>query len=135
MWFFVKVNSTGCFSLKFPNFNPIRGTTYARLSQLIWLYHEGPMHYPFPCTSAYPQASCRLMYTCLFLVCIIHVYFLFLSAGGSLTVQIFGSASPSKSYKDENNSKKLDYPVVSDEHNRLSASPVTVSSRKDRSAK
>ncbi|XP_070672276.1 uncharacterized protein [Malus domestica] len=50
-------------------------------------------------------------------------------------VQIFGSASPSKSYKDENNSKKLDYPVVSDEHNRLSASPVTVSSRKDRSAK
>ncbi|KAM0961172.1 hypothetical protein ACFX2I_020482 [Malus domestica] len=86
-------------------------------------------------TSAYPQASCRLMYTCLFLVCIIHVYFLFLSAGGSLTVQIFGSASPSKSYKDENNSKKLDYPVVSDEHNRLSASPVTVSSRKDRSAK
>ena len=39
------------------NFNPIRGTTYARLSQLIWLYHEGPMHYPFPCTSAYPQAS------------------------------------------------------------------------------
>ncbi|KAM2658476.1 hypothetical protein EV2_021183 [Malus domestica] len=55
--------------------------------------------------------------------------------GGSLTVQIFGSASPSKSYKDENNSKKLDYPVVSDKQNRLSASPVTVSSRKDRSAK
>lgn len=54
-----------------------------------------------------------------------------LSAGGSLTVQIFGSTSPAKSYKEEKDSKKLDYPVVSDKHNRLSASPVTVSSRKD----
>lgn len=56
---------------------------------------------------------------------------LVLSAGGSLTVQIFGSTSPAKSYKEEKDSKKLDYPVVSDKHNRLSASPVTVSSRKD----
>ncbi|PQP92422.1 uncharacterized protein Pyn_25810 [Prunus yedoensis var. nudiflora] len=51
--------------------------------------------------------------------------------GGSLTVQIFGSTSPAKSYKEEKDNKKLDYPVISDKHNRLSASPVTVSSRKD----
>ncbi|BFG17222.1 hypothetical protein CerSpe_034960 [Prunus speciosa] len=51
--------------------------------------------------------------------------------GGSLTVQIFGSTPPAKSYKEEKDNKKLDYPVISDKHNRLSASPVTVSSRKD----
>lgn len=53
------------------------------------------------------------------------------SAGGSLTVQIFGSTSPAKPSKDEMDAKKLNIPVVSDKHNGLSASPVIVSSRKD----
>ncbi|XP_061992428.1 uncharacterized protein LOC133710387 [Rosa rugosa] len=51
--------------------------------------------------------------------------------GGSLTVQIFGSTSPTEPSKDEMKAKKLTFPVVSDKHNGLSASPVIVSSRKD----
>ncbi|KAL6186937.1 hypothetical protein ACLB2K_043055 [Fragaria x ananassa] len=51
--------------------------------------------------------------------------------GGSLTVQLFGSTSPAEPSKDELKAKKLTFPVVSDKHNGLSASPVVVSSRKD----
>ncbi|XP_059655383.1 uncharacterized protein LOC132302517 [Cornus florida] len=49
--------------------------------------------------------------------------------GGSLTVQIFGSSSPSVSGDGEDN--KGDHLLVSDEQNGFSASPIVVSSRKD----
>ncbi|KAK9276045.1 hypothetical protein L1049_005576 [Liquidambar formosana] len=51
--------------------------------------------------------------------------------GGSLTVQIFGSSSPSKSIKDEESSNKDDHLLLSDKQKGFSTSPVVVSSRKD----
>ncbi|KAL5763279.1 hypothetical protein ACOSP7_019543 [Xanthoceras sorbifolium] len=50
--------------------------------------------------------------------------------GGSLTVQIFGSSSPSNSGEDEE-SKKGDHQLGLDKQNKFSASPVVVSSRED----
>ncbi|KAJ7942986.1 Drug/metabolite transporter protein [Quillaja saponaria] len=51
--------------------------------------------------------------------------------GGSLTVQIFGSSSPSKSLKDREESKENGNLLVADKQSSFSASPVIVSSRKD----
>ncbi|KAK1567986.1 hypothetical protein Q3G72_019007 [Acer saccharum] len=50
--------------------------------------------------------------------------------GGSLTVQIFGSSSANNSGEDEE-SKKGDHQLGLDKQNKLSASPVVVSSRED----
>uniref|UniRef100_A0A5B6YQQ3 EamA domain-containing protein n=1 Tax=Davidia involucrata TaxID=16924 RepID=A0A5B6YQQ3_DAVIN len=51
--------------------------------------------------------------------------------GGSLTVQIFGSSSPSLSTEGEESNKEGDHILVSDKQNGFSASPIVVSSRKD----
>ncbi|KAF8378620.1 hypothetical protein HHK36_029967 [Tetracentron sinense] len=51
--------------------------------------------------------------------------------GGSLTVQIFGSSSPSKSSENEEKLSKGDHLLVSDKQNGFSTSPIVVSSRKN----
>lgn len=53
-----------------------------------------------------------------------------LLAGGSLTVQIFGSSSPGRSTEDEESNNIVGYLPVSDEQNGFSSASVTVSSRK-----
>lgn len=51
--------------------------------------------------------------------------------GGSLTVQIYGASSPSLPGKCDGTSKEDNSTLVSDTRNGLSASPITVSLRKD----
>ncbi|XVF43617.1 hypothetical protein PTKIN_Ptkin02bG0054600 [Pterospermum kingtungense] len=50
--------------------------------------------------------------------------------GGSLTVQILGSSSPSKSSREEERSRKVDHLIVSEKQKGLSASPIIIKSRK-----
>lgn len=61
------------------------------------------------------------------------LYGSFLVVVGSLTVQIFGSLSPSKSSKEASADEKLGLPEITDNPNGPSASPVVVHSREDRS--
>ncbi|KAJ0037995.1 hypothetical protein Pint_22285 [Pistacia integerrima] len=55
----------------------------------------------------------------------------FLVLGGSLTVQLFGSSSPSDSIEDEERSKKGDQVADLDKQKGLSTSPVVISPRED----
>ncbi|XVE74687.1 hypothetical protein DITRI_Ditri12bG0037300 [Diplodiscus trichospermus] len=51
--------------------------------------------------------------------------------GGSLTVQIFGSSSPSKSTCEEERNREADHLIVSEKQNGFSASGVIIGARKD----
>lgn len=50
---------------------------------------------------------------------------------GSLTVQIFGSSSPSNCNEDEKRSKKADQKLELNKQNGFSTSPAAVTSRED----